>query len=259
VVVQARHLSLTSDDVLLASYPRSGSTWLGFLLYECLTRAPATFRATHEGIPGVGRHRDAPPVIGRSGRLVRTHELCRGSVDKVIYIVRDPRSVVSSLYSFSLRQGKYSGEFDDFFDVFMNGRVQPFESWDAHVRYWLGPETLQESSQVYLIKYEDLRLDPQRELDGLLRWLGEEVDGEVIGQAVNNNTVEKMRTKEDQEAVGKHFSQAKNRHFRFVDEGTIRGWRERLTPSQLALMEEGEMGLIIRRLGYPVSIRTDAE
>jgi len=132
--------------------------------------------------------------------------------------------------------------------------VQPFGSWDAHVRYWLGPETIQQPNQVYPIKYETLRLEPLRVLDDLLRWLGEEVDYEVIVEAVNNNTVEKMRTKEDQEAAGKHFSQAKNPHFRFVDEGTTRGWPEKLNAEQRTAME-GQFGQILRRLDYPLSVR----
>lgn len=70
------------------------------------------------------------------------------------------------------------------------------------MRYWLGPETIQQPNQVYPIKYETLRLEPLRVLDDLLRWLGEEVDYEVIVEAVNNNTVEKMRTKEDPRSSG---------------------------------------------------------
>ena len=91
-------------------------------------------------------------------------------------------------------------------------------------------------------------------MDDLLRWLGEEVDYEVIVEAVNNNTVEQMRTKEDQEAAGKHFSQAKNPHFRFVDEGTTRGWPEKLNAEQRTAME-GQFGQILRRLDYPLSVR----
>ncbi len=53
------------------------------------------------------------------------------------------------------------------------------------MRYWLGPETIQQPNQVYPIKYETLRLEPLRVLDDLLRWLGEEVDYEVIVEAVN--------------------------------------------------------------------------
>ncbi len=136
----------------------------------------------------------------------------------------------------------------------MNGRVQPFGSWDAHVRYWLGQETPQKSSQVYPIKYESLRLEPLRVLDDLLRWLGEVVDHEAIVEAVNNNTVEKMRKKEDQEATGEHFSQAKNPHFRFVDEGTTKGWPEKLNAEQRTAIE-GRFGPILRRLDYPLSVR----
>jgi hypothetical protein len=132
--------------------------------------------------------------------------------------------------------------------------VQPFGSWEAHVRYWLGQDPFQQSRQVYLVKYEALRLEPLRVLDGLLRWLGEEVDCEVISEAVTNNTVEKMRTKEYQEAAGKHFSQAKNPQFRFVDQGTTTGWHERLNAEQRTAME-GQFGPLLRRLDYPLSMR----
>jgi hypothetical protein len=256
LVVRTRHSSLTGDDVLLASYPRSGNTWLAFLLYESLTGAPATFSATFERIPGAGRHRGAPALIGRKGRLIRTHESFRDGAGRAIYLVRDPRSVVLSLYSFSLRQGKYSGPFDDFFDDFVKGRVQPFGAWEGHVRYWLGREADPGAEGVYLVRYEDLRSEPEKLLDGLLRWLGEDVDQDLIKNAVVNNTVDRMRIKEDQEASGTHFSGAANRRFRFVNVGSTTEWRNRLSPDQLATVEEGQMGLVLRRLGYPVSIRT---
>ena len=62
-----RHFGIASADMFVSSYPRSGNTWLRFLLYEILTGQPADFRLVNLVIPGVGQHRSAPQLL--SGRM----------------------------------------------------------------------------------------------------------------------------------------------------------------------------------------------
>lgn len=252
VVVRRRHSGLTSQDVLLASYPRSGSTWFTFLLYESLTQKSATFESTYNGVPGVGRQKVGPHLLEDGGRVVRSHERFHGPVKRAIYVVRDPRGVALSLYRFRLRREEFSGTFDEFFEEFIKGRIQPFGPWESHVGYWL--EDVAGEMDIHLVRFEDLRKDPQPVLRAVLEWLGKPADADLIAQAIHNNDVEHMKNKEDREAEGKHFGGAQNKKIRFVNQGSTSGWDDRLSPDQLARIDE-RMGPMLDKLVYP---RTEA-
>jgi len=110
-VVALRHLGLREHDVFLACYPRSGSTWLRFILAELLTETPAEFKTVNAQIPYVGRHPNAPPSLPGKGRLIGTHELRLPPGKRAIYLIRDPRDVAPSYYQWQLRHGVFSGAF----------------------------------------------------------------------------------------------------------------------------------------------------
>jgi len=72
-VMWVRHSTLRSCDVFLASYPRSGSTWLRFILQEILTGEPSRFENVNQRIAFVGRHGNAPSLLPSGARLLQTH------------------------------------------------------------------------------------------------------------------------------------------------------------------------------------------
>lgn len=93
-----RHRTLGSADVPVAAYPKSGSTWLRFLLAEAVTGRTADFQSVGDVIPYVGKQRGAPHVLPSGGRLVKTHEPYRPEYRTSVYLVRDIRDVVVSYY-----------------------------------------------------------------------------------------------------------------------------------------------------------------
>ena len=103
------------------------------------------------------------------------------------------------------------------------------------------------------MKYEDLRNAPEDCLAGIIRFLGVPVDGSVMASAVANNTVDRMRSKEDQ-APPQNFRRARSRDVRFVNQGLTQGWKQDLTPHQITLLEQ-HMGATLSRLGYELAGR----
>src|SRR5215472_10450025 len=87
-LVSLRHRGLDARDVFFASYPRSGSTWLRFLLFETLSGQSSAFGKVNDCIPDVGDHLKAPRLLPGGGRLIKTHEPYRNSYEKALYIVR---------------------------------------------------------------------------------------------------------------------------------------------------------------------------
>jgi Sulfotransferase domain len=252
-VVWARHQGLRRDDAFVVSYPRSGTTWMRFLLYEALTGRSSDFETLYKAIPYIGRQRGAPALVGDGGRLIFSHETHSIGNRRTVYIVRDPRSVVLSHYRFHKRRGEFDGTFDEFFRRFLDGRTNPFGAWDAHVNFWLESEAGR-NGNVHTIKFEELRRDTAGVLQGVIEFFGGSPDPDRISQAVTNNDLEHMREKEDKAPAGDHFARTKNPEIRFVGAGAAAGWKEELDSGQVAEMES-RLGPTLRRLGYQSSSR----
>jgi hypothetical protein len=249
-LVRARHRALTDRDAFLASYPRSGTTWLRFLLFEALTGDDSGFGLMRGAIPSVGKQRDARPVLPGGGRLVQTHEPYCDRDRLVVYIVRDARAVVLSEYRWQQRSGYYAGPFDRFVEDFASGRSNPWGGWAAHVRYWRSSVAAR-AGHLHLVRYEDLRRDTASVFRGILDFLGATVDDDALRRAIENNTLEGMRAKEDR-AEREGWRRARRPELRFVAAGSLSGWREQLRPAQIGLIEE-RCGEILDALGYELS------
>ena len=237
---------------MVISYPRSGSTWLRFLLYEVLSGEPAEFGSVQAGIPGLTAQREARPLLPAGGRMMSAHDLGRHR-GRTLYVVRDVRDVLLSEYRQGIRSGWFDGSLDGFVDLFLNGLVDPFGSWPNHVRYWLDPPARRPFDPL-LVKYEELRGSPADTLGRILSYLGAERSTEAIERAVSGNSIERMRQKEDR-ADSHHFVK-RDPTSHFVGKGLVGGWREELSREQLARIERGA-GDVMKVLGYEVEPTTE--
>jgi Sulfotransferase domain len=246
-LVWARQKGLHRDDVLLASYPRSGTTWLRFLLTEALAGKPAEFERVGRTVRYVGDHRNAPCLLPDSGRVIFSHEAYEKMDHKVVYAVRDPRSVVVSEYRWLLRRGLYRKDFAEFFSDFLAGKTNPWGLWSSHVTYWLASASAS-SGRLHVVRFEDLRAGTQDTLRDILTFLDVKLSDDRIEAAVQNNSVGEMRNKEER-APGDVFSKGVKRDIRFVNTGATLGWKESLTEQQVAKLET-HFGELMAQLGY---------
>jgi hypothetical protein len=113
----------TPEDVFFSEYPKSGITWLRFLLYEALTRRPATWPDVDETV--IDRSY-AAPVLSGGGRVIPTHEPYRSRYRKAVYLARDARDIASSEYNFVKALGIFTGDFDAFVRAFVKGHINPY-------------------------------------------------------------------------------------------------------------------------------------
>ena len=95
-----------------------------------------------------------------------------------------------------------------------------------------------------MLKYEDLRQDPETNFRRILDFVGLNREPETIRQAIANNSLEKMRKKEI-ESPRKASVRG-----RFVRTGQVQGWKDKLSPGQMGFIE-AQAGEMLVRLGYP--------
>ncbi len=240
-----RHRGLRPDDVFFSTYPRSGTTWTRFTMFEILTGEAATFESVNTLLMGIGRQTEARTLLPNNGRLIGTHEPFRKEYKRSIYLMRDVRDVILSEYAYMTALERFEGSMDHFLDVFFKGKVTGYGSWPRHVASWLDCPYYG-TDRLFTIRYEDLRKNPEAGFTSMLNFVGIERTPEQVHRAVANNSVEQMRAKE---LKSPRKASIKGQ---FIGSGRVQGWRDKLSAAQLELIEY-HAGEVMDRLGYPRS------
>ncbi len=246
-LIWLRHRGIDRNDVMVASYPRSGNTWLRFLLTKILTGKSAGFDNVNRVIAEIGIHKDALPLLPGEGRLIKTHELYRPTYKRAIYLARDVRDVLLSQYSRENELGLvWWADFDGYIREFLRGTINGFGPWQEHVPNWLD-SPLAKRGDLLVVQFADMRRNTQEKLEHIMDFLGLQADREVVAEAIADNTVDKMRAREKQ---AQKLHQSAREEGRFVRQGTVMGWREKFTEPQLELIEQ-YAGKTMARMGFP--------
>jgi Sulfotransferase domain len=241
-LVWMRHRSFRPTDVFVGSYPRSGSTWLRFMLLEILAGQASGFANTNEMLPDIGKHEAGAPVLPGSGRLIKTHEPFRAEYKRAIYLVRDPRDVALSEFAYQKALGLAQDDFDVYVKRFLQGGVNPFGSWIDHATSWMGAADAGRARILHL-NFEELKQKPQEQLGRIVDFLEmPEVRGRIPA-AIENNSLARMKEKE------KANPQRASANGRFIRSGSAGGWRSTLTGRQAQLVQQSA-GALMARLGY---------
>jgi len=165
-----------------------------------------------------------------------------------ILIVRDPRDVAVSLahqmtntvdYAIE-RLGNPSGMMDMAVQRVNHQLPQKLSSWSLHTESWLSAPI-----KLHLLKYEDMLGDPLASFGAAASFLGFDAAPEKIAQAVDAVRFDRLRSAEEKSSyLGRQPGMD-----RFFRRGVAGGWRDSLTPAQVACIE-ADHGPMMRRLGY---------
>ena len=252
-------LPVFPDDVFLIAYPKSGNTWTRFLLGNLIY----SDRQVHFlNIPELIPHFDVMP--GRffrempRPRVINGHEAYRPHWKRVIYVVRDPRDVVVSLFHFQRKRRIIEDDYslDRFVSRFIAGEaVRPprLGSWSENVASWLAMR--QNDPNFLFLRYEDMLRETGPALAKIASFLGIDATPERIARAVERSSAEEMRSLE--KVQGKQWHQSKDtRHdIPFVRSARSGGWKDVLSRNAVAEIQSA-WGPLIDRLGY--ELHTDS-
>lgn len=241
-LVWMRHRGFQVADVFVGSYPRSGSTWLRFMLLEILAGQASGFANTNEMLPDVGRHEAGARVLPNGGRLIKTHEPFRPEYKRAIYLVRDPRDVALSEFAYQQALGFAASDFDRYVVRFMRQGVNPFGSWLEHAASWMKAAE-SGRAEILSVKFEQLKQRPHEELGRIVDFLGMPEVKVRISRAIENNSLARMKEKEKQNP------QRASAKGRFIRSGSAGGWRSNFTERQAQLVQQYG-GSLLARLGY---------
>jgi hypothetical protein len=204
------------DICYIAAFPKSGITYLNFMLFHLLFDRPQDVRLidshyifdVHESLARV------PPPPGELDHYVKIHFPfgphipLRQRAARVVYLLRDPIDVMMSVWDFKhltgeeglldASQSHHEALFQKFCQQWLSsgGLVYPWAgSWRDNVASWLNQKEL----PLLVVRYERLKANPSEELPRILRFLGRQAGENRIAAAIEAGKPDNMRKLESEE------------------------------------------------------------
>jgi hypothetical protein len=251
LVVGFRHWGFRPDDVLLASYPKSGTTWLAFMLAQLLWKAGREQTLLdHRFLPAIGQQGRAEKFLTSGGRLIRSHEPYRPTYKRAIYVVRDGRDVAVSMYWQAQRVMGMEATFSEYLPLFLEGRLAGAGAWHDHVDGWLDSPPFA-GGDVLLVRYEDMQRDAHDVLRRSARFFDLPASDEAIADAVAAGSIESMKDRERQTKGLAHRETGEK--IPVVRKGVVGDWQNYFHDDDLAAFNRAA-GAAMTRLGYSTAV-----
>jgi len=254
----------------LASYPKSGNTYLRLLLHAYRHGPPESSAALEAAFPDLhkllfarrrldpagpvqeGGHVDGEPWLVKTHfRWSPRHPYAARTVG-FVYVLRHPRDVLLSNARFFGLEGRealeaFAQEFAHHLGV-PRWRRMGMGTWPGHVASWLGASGRWPH---LFLRFEELRRDPAAVLEQVLRFLGWPVEAGRLERAVAGASLEAARALErrdrEQGVLGAFGTPGGGP---FVGEGRSRPTlAEAAGPEAEALFRE-RFGELMRLFGY---------
>ncbi|XP_070695211.1 cytosolic sulfotransferase 3-like [Pempheris klunzingeri] len=235
------------DDILIATYPKAGTTWASYildLLYfgqtapERQTSIPIYTRVPflEIAVPSMDSGKQLADKLPTTPRLIKTHfpvqfvpksfweQNC-----KIVYIARNAKDNMVSYFHFDRMNmiQPEPGDWSSFHRRFMEGKMV-FGSWYDHVSGWWKKK--QTYSKLHYIFYEDMVEDTRGEIDKLCSFLGlspsvEEKDRITGGVSFDNMKKNNMTNYSTIQVMDFKISP-------FMRKGKVGDWKNHFTVAQ---------------------------
>lgn len=241
------------SDIFIATYPKAGTTWtqeiVDLLLHngdaELCKRAPTPVRSPFLEIFSPSPIPSGLDLLTKMDppRVIKTHlpfhlvppgfweNKC-----KTIYVARNAKDNMVSYFYFdqmNLTQPE-PGPWAGYIQRFMRGEMG-WGSWYDHVKgYWLE----RERRNILYLFFEDIKENPRREIERIMRYLDLSLSDEVINRIVELTSFKNMK-----ENPMSNYSCIPSNVFdqsisAFMRKGEVGDWKNHFTPEQLEMFEE---------------------
>lgn len=224
-------------DIFVASYPKSGTTWLQYIVYLLIRRRPI---AAHESLTDCFPHLEEVGAAAMEScqppRLIKTHlmrEMTPFSQEaRYLVIARNPFDCAVSFFhhtrGFPRHYDFAEGTFADYFDCFIAGAVD-FGDYFDHLESWLA---FIERENVLFLTYESLRHDPRETIRRVAAFLGESATASIAAPSDLDWLIEEAGIDSMRREPQRWSSRRPDWAPPFIREGRVGDWRTLFTPGQ---------------------------
>ncbi|KAJ4798570.1 Sulfotransferase [Rhynchospora pubera] len=209
ILVMQQCLKTRPTDIFLASFPKSGTTWLKAMIFATLTRTnrsidqhPLHTHNPHQCVMfmDVGFATGRSQIIENipSPRVMSTHlpyfllpDSITESNCRIVYVWRDPKDVLVSMWYFVqkiLGGADKIATFDQYYKNFYEGLNSYGPIWNHVLGYW--EESKRRPEKILFLKYENILQEPVKCAKQLAHFLGRPYSEAEENQGVVEQIVE---------------------------------------------------------------------
>jgi hypothetical protein len=199
-------------EFLLASFPRSGNTWVRFLIanvYNAIKNefSEIDFFNIHEIVPELKSNVIVRPYFNDLPFVIKTHSKFTDSFENAILLLRNPFDTIYSYWDFL---------------NFNKGIKITLARTVTHEKYGIDAivdhtnSFIKNCENLLIITYENLIRQTPKELKKICDFLNIDVKDEIIKKSVKKSSFRAMRETESRK--GRKFG---DKNFRFIRKGEI--------------------------------------
>ncbi|NP_001087552.1 sulfotransferase family 1A member 1 S homeolog [Xenopus laevis] len=234
------------DDLLICTYPKSGTTWICEIVDQILAVNNAEGcknAAIFERVPFL--EYAVPNMISgtaaldqrASPRIIKTHlpvELLPKSFwdnkVKIIYVARNAKDVAVSYYHFYQMAIVHPepGTWDEFLDSYIEGKVC-FGPWSTHVKGWW---QMAKKWDVLYLFYEDMLEDLTREIRKVVKFMGKDLSKELVEKIASLTSFKAMKENKNSNYTTVPSSVMDHSISPFMRKGVCGDWKNQFSVAQ---------------------------
>ena len=256
------------DLISLSAFPKSGVTYLSFLLFHSFFSDDCNIHELERKyIIDIHAYPNATFADPSAPRLIKSHFPYNPTIPAVrlttksIYLIRHPIDVMMSAWDYQhLVGGTNRNVQSPAFRAYVNHwltsgglMIAQFGPWRQHVRSWLG----QTNIPVHLVTYEKLVDNPEQELKSIIDFVGINVPAQRQRLAIERSSMKSMAAVESQEVENRmdgiffrnSLAAGYGQGHRFINKGYRKSYVNVLTVDERALADKIFGGEIARHYG----------
>ncbi|RVE59879.1 hypothetical protein OJAV_G00193370 [Oryzias javanicus] len=234
--------SFRAEDILLVTYPKSGTTWMQEVVPLIVSGGDPTSVETipnWDRVPWLEEIRASTLNLeGRpSPRMLTTHfhyTMMPPSFfkvkPKVIYVMRNPKDVFTSIFHYS-KMASFLVTPDsqtEFLQKFLDGNVI-FGSWFDHVSGWLNAD---DKNRIMYISYEEMIMDLQDSVKRISQFLEKPLNDEVISKIADRCLFKNMKQNNMSNYSAVPHEVMDPTKSQFLRKGIAGDWKNQLTAAE---------------------------
>lgn len=231
---------VNSDETYLISFPRSGNTWLRFLIATLINKKQPTKHITDTTVPDIHKI-DKQSKPRTKPLIIKSHTPYVKIPAKVVYLVRDGRDALLSYFYLKLKQGKLKQGVSSPLDFYFDENIWPCP-WHEHIAGWLNGLETWSDERYKIIYYENLVKSTEEQLFSIANFIGLSVTNQDVEQAILTYSQIKTQQIDKVENLPDSLVSASNKRSK---------WQDLLVGEYLEKYE-ALAGEQLQRLGYPL-------
>lgn len=249
-----RKFAIRPDDVFIAGYPRSGTTWLQQIVrllrsggkgdvqrldltvpfMDIIGSPPARLMDYHvdlEGVPSPRAYKTNLPYEFVPGGLPHT------TPAKYVYVARNPKDAAVSMWHHQSNMAHHPARpWDEFFSSYFGNDPIPYGNCFDHVLGWWSHR---DASNILFLTYECMKRQPSTCIEQVGKFIGIETTRELVEQVAEKSAFSNMR--KDATANHRWLEEKLLRpglEGSYVRKGIVGDWRNHFTAEQDRLFHQ---------------------